>query len=83
MVGRNKFFVPTIVIASVLVLSWAIPTQAQQALLTRAEIYKLLNQVLLQLRNKPVRQAKKADVLVPLDALQTKSKSRAELSKSA
>ncbi len=68
-----------IIVGIILAASWITPALAQQDLLTRAEVYKLLNQVQLLLRDKPPRNAKKADVLVPLDALQTKTRSRAEL----
>jgi hypothetical protein len=68
-----------IIVGIILTASWITPASAQQDLLTRAEVYKLLNQVQLLLKDKPPRAAKKADVLVPLDALQTKTRSRAEL----
>jgi hypothetical protein len=68
-----------ILLGAILTASWITPASAQQDLLTRAEVYKLLNQVQLLLRDKPARNARKADVLVPLDALQTKTRSRAEL----
>jgi hypothetical protein len=68
-----------IIVGMILTASWITPALAQQDLLTRAEVYKLLNQVQLLIRDKPPRTAKKADVLVPLDALQTRTRSRAEL----
>ncbi|BAY09336.1 hypothetical protein [Calothrix sp. NIES-2098] len=74
-----RSLVQKIVVGMILTASWITPALAQQDLLTRAEVYKLLNQVQLLLKDKPPRAAKKADVLVPLDALQTKSRSRAEL----
>ncbi|WP_017652539.1 FecR domain-containing protein [Fortiea contorta] len=67
------------IITSILAVSWITPVLAQQDLLTRAEVYKLLNEVQLLLKDKPPRSAKQADVLVPLDELQTKTRSRAEL----
>ncbi|WP_242046219.1 MULTISPECIES: hypothetical protein [Calothrix] len=68
-----------LIVGICLTASWITPALAQQDLLTRAEVYKLQNQVQLLLKDKPPRAAKKADVLVPLDALQTKTRSRAEL----
>jgi hypothetical protein len=63
-----------------LVLSWLVPAQAQQnPELTRASVYKLLNAVQLMLANQNPRPARQADVLQPLDALQTQARSRAEL----
>lgn len=60
-------------------LSLLIPPLAQANLLTRAEVYKLLNQVqLLPYRQSP-RSAKLADELVPRDALRTGTRSRVEL----
>lgn len=65
---------------TILVVSWLIPAQAQQnSELTRASVYKLLNAVQLLLANQNPRPARKADVLQPLDALQTLARSRAEL----
>lgn len=68
-----------LIIGSILAVSWITPALAQQDLLTRAEVYKLINQVQLLLRGKPPRRAVRADVLVPLDELQTRKKSGAEL----
>ncbi|BAZ08298.1 hypothetical protein NIES4071_01030 [Calothrix sp. NIES-4071] len=63
-----------------LVVSWLIPAQAQQnPELTRASVYKLLNAVQLLLANQNPRPARQADVMQPLDALQTLARSRAEL----
>ncbi|MBD2744513.1 hypothetical protein [Coleofasciculus sp. FACHB-1120] len=67
------------IIASLLQMYGMSPSLAQQDELTRAEVYKLLNNVQLLLRNKPARPAKKADVLAPRDALQTAARARAEL----
>ncbi len=47
--------------------------------LTQAEVYKFERFVDLLLANKPVRQVRLKDALRPLDALQTKARSRAEL----
>ncbi|MEM7555515.1 MAG: hypothetical protein AAF378_15735 [Cyanobacteria bacterium P01_A01_bin.84] len=74
-----KSSVNKLLLATLLALLWNAPVQAQRDLLTRAEVYKILNQVQLLLRNKPARRAKLRDVLVPLDALTTKARSRAEL----
>jgi len=52
---------------------------AQSNVLTRAEIYKLRNQVELQPFNQTARAAKLSDVLVPKDALKTAAASIAEL----
>ncbi|MDJ0737620.1 MAG: hypothetical protein QNJ47_26785 [Nostocaceae cyanobacterium] len=76
---KMRSLIPKLIISSLLAVSWITPVQAQRDLLTRAEVYKLLNQVVLLLREKQPRAAKKADILKPLDALQTKTKSRAEL----
>ncbi|MEO1131558.1 MAG: FecR domain-containing protein [Cyanobacteria bacterium J06639_1] len=48
-------------------------------LLTRAEVYKLVNQVELIPKNQQPRPAQLDDILVPLDSLATKPKSRADL----
>ena len=61
------------------ILSWASPMLAQANLLTRAEIYKLVNQAQLLPKGRSPRPAKLEDVLVPLDALQTAQRSKAEL----
>ena len=68
-----------IIIGSLLSLAnWA-PAQAQQALLTRAEVYKVVNQVQVLLGNRPARTARLSDVLAPQDAVKTAARSRAEL----
>ncbi|MFE1747414.1 hypothetical protein [Coleofasciculus sp. H7-2] len=69
----------SLIISSLLGLSGMAPGLAQQDELTRAEVYKLLNNVQLFLRNKPARPAKKADILAPRDALRTAARARAEL----
>lgn len=68
-----------IVAGNLLDLFLMTPVLAQQQLLTRAEVYRLVNQVQLLLKNQPPRLAKLSDVLIPQDALQTKPRSRAEL----
>jgi hypothetical protein len=60
-------------------LVWLAPSQAQSALLTRAEVYKVVNQVQLLLSDRTPRAAKLADVLAPQDAIKTAARSRAEL----
>lgn len=55
------------------------PALAQPDLLTKAEIYKLVNQAQLMLRNQSPRPAKQADVILPLDAIKTATRSRADL----
>ncbi|MFK8183953.1 MAG: hypothetical protein AB8B99_11310 [Phormidesmis sp.] len=52
---------------------------AQSADLTRAEVYRLQNIVDLLLRNQSARPARIQDILAPRDAMQTGSRSRAEL----
>jgi hypothetical protein len=54
-------------------------TIAQSDVLTRAEIYRLRNQVELEPFNQAARAAKLSDVLVPKDALRTAAASVAEL----
>ena len=55
------------------------PATAQQAMLTRGEVYKLINNVQLLLNNRSPRSARVSDVMVPQDALRTASRSKAEL----
>ncbi|GAC1491355.1 MAG: hypothetical protein NVS2B14_03730 [Chamaesiphon sp.] len=55
------------------------PAIAQQDVLTHASVYNLLNRVQLLLRNQSPRPAKKSDMLVPQDAIETAVRSRAEL----
>ncbi len=76
---KMRSLIPKLILSSLLAVSWITPVQAQRDLLTRAEVYKLLNQVVLLLRRQQPRAARKADILKPLDALQTKARSRAEL----
>lgn len=66
-------------VASTASLMCMAPAQAQADALTRAEVYSLQNDVRLLLRNQAPRAARVEDVLVPLDALQTGTSSRAEL----
>jgi hypothetical protein len=66
-------------IASLISTLMVLPSWAAQELLTRAQVYRVVNQVQLLPSQKPARPAKLSDVMVPLDALQTASKSRAEL----
>lgn len=68
-----------LLIGSLLGLSLITPGLAQQNLLTRAEIYKLANQVQLLLKNQPPRPAKISDILIPQDALRTAARSKVEL----
>ena len=68
-----------LLISSLLGALWLSPATAQQDLLTQAQVYKLVNTVQLLPKNQSPRQAKLSDVLVPLDALKTASRSRAEL----
>jgi hypothetical protein len=70
---------PGIIASSLLSLTWIASAHAQQAALTRAEVYKMSNQVQVLLSNRPARPAKLADVLVPQDAVKTGTRSRAEL----
>lgn len=57
----------------------SIPALADQTLLTRAQVYKLVRTVQILPSDRPARSASLSDVLVPLDALQTGGRSRAEL----
>ncbi len=66
-------------IASLISTLVGLPGWAAQDLLTRAQVYRVVNQVQLLPRQQPARAAKLSDVMVPLDALQTAAKSRAEL----
>lgn len=68
-----------IVTSSFLCLHFVMPGLAQQQLLTRAEVYKIVNQVQLLHKNRPPRLAKPSDVLVPQDALRTAARSKAEI----
>ncbi len=79
MARQIKSFSQVIVAGSVLGLSLMMPVLAQQQLLTRAEVYKLVNQVQLLLNNQSPRPAKLSDVLIPEDALRTTARSKAEL----
>ncbi len=75
---RFGSLIQRIIVGSILTVSWIAPAVAQETL-TRAEVYKLLNQVQLLPKDQSPRPAKTADVLVPLDQLQTKTRSQAEL----
>ena len=68
-----------LIAGSLIGLSWGAPVLAQQDLLTRAEVYKVVNRVQLLLRNRTPRPAKLTDVLAPQDAIQTATRSKAEL----
>ncbi len=68
-----------IIAGSLLSLAWWTPASAQPALLTRAQVYKVVNQVQVLLSNRPARSAHLSDVLVPQDAVKTAARSRAEL----
>jgi hypothetical protein len=72
-------FTTITLIGSILCGSFNLPVAAQQDALTRAEVYRLQNNVQLLLRNQTPRPARLADVLVPLDALRTSASSIAEL----
>ncbi|MCY7276153.1 MAG: hypothetical protein LH702_21050 [Phormidesmis sp. CAN_BIN44] len=69
----------SVIIGSLLGLAWMLPATAQQAMLTRGEVYKLINNVQLLLNNRSPRSARVSDVMVPQDALRTASRSKAEL----
>ncbi len=80
-VRKHRQIVPILtgLIAS---LSWGIgiaPGWAASELLTRAQVYKVVNRVQLLPNQQAARPAKLSDVMVPLDALQTAAQSRAEL----
>lgn len=74
-----RLFGQGIVAGCVLGLSAIVPVLAQQNLLTHAEVYKLVNQVQLLLRNQPPRPAKISDVIIPQDGLRTAARSTVEL----
>lgn len=74
-----KSFSRSIIIGSLLGFTWMVPATAQQAMLTRGEVYKLINNVQLLLNNRSPRSARVSDVMVPQDALRTASRSKAEL----
>jgi hypothetical protein len=77
---KNSFLTFKPIIAGIVAVLWLTPAIAQQnPNLTRAEVYKLANLVDLLLSNQAPRRAKVKDALRPLDALQTKQNSRAEL----
>lgn len=68
-----------LVAGSLLGLALMTPVLAQQRILSHAEVYKLVNQVQLILKNKPPRPARLLDVLIPQDGLETAARSKAEL----
>jgi len=68
-----------IVAAGFLAFAWISPVKAASDLLTRGEVYKLINTAQLLQNNRPVRPARLSDVLVPQDAIRTATRSRAEL----
>jgi hypothetical protein len=75
-----KLLTPRYLLVVFLVLIFANPVLAQSnSELTRAEVYKLQKLVDLLLANKPARQAQLKDSLRPLDAVQTKARSRVDL----
>ncbi len=77
---KISFLTPKPIIAGILAVLWLSPAIAQQnPNLTQAEVYKLANLVDLLLSNKAPRRARVKDALRPLDALQTKQNSLAEL----
>jgi hypothetical protein len=75
-----KLFTPGRLWVTLLILIFANPVLAQSSTeLTRAEVYKLQKLVNLLLANQPARQAQLKDSLRPLDAVQTKARSRVDL----
>ncbi len=76
---KVKSFSRSLIIVSLLGFAWMLPATAQQAMLTRGEVYKLINNVQLLLNNRSPRSARVSDVMVPQDALRTASRSKAEL----
>lgn len=69
MMARQIWLLSQGVAGSLLGLFLMTPLLAQQQLLTRAGVYKLVNQVQLLLKNQPPRLAKLSDVLISQDAL--------------
>lgn len=76
---KMRSFSRSVIISSLLGAVWMMPASAQQSMLTRGEVYKLLNNVQLLLNNRSPRSARVSDVMVPQDALRTASRSKAEL----
>ncbi|AFZ03074.1 hypothetical protein Cal6303_4160 [Calothrix sp. PCC 6303] len=75
-----KLLTPKYFLVMFLILISANPVLAQSnAELTRAEVYKLQKLVDLLLANKPARRAQLKDSIRPLDAVQTKARSRVDL----
>ncbi|PSB30076.1 hypothetical protein [Stenomitos frigidus] len=77
--AQLKFFRWSLMASSLFGMAWATPLLAQPDLLTRAEVYKLVNIVQLLPNNQSPRPAKLSDTLAPLDAIKTATRSRAEL----
>jgi hypothetical protein len=77
--AQLKFFRWGLMTGSLLGLVWATPALTQPDLLTRAEVYKLVNTVQLLPNQQSPRPAKLSDTLAPLDAIKTATRSRAEL----
>ncbi len=76
---KMRSFSRNVITSSLLGAVWMMPASAQQSMLTRGEVYKLLNNVQLLLNNRSPRSARVSDVMVPQDALRTASRSKAEL----
>lgn len=74
-----RSFSRSVIIGSLLGFAWMLPAAAQQTMLTRGEIYKLINSVQLLLNNRSPRSARVSDVMMPQDTLRTASRSKAEL----
>lgn len=68
-----------LIAAGVLAVSSVTPAIAASDLLTRGEVYRLVNQAQLLPNRRPARAARLSDVMVPQDALRTLARSRAEL----
>lgn len=75
----QRSFATEFIASAIVLILGSINAIAQSDLLIEAEIYKLVNQAQLLLKNQPPRPARIADVVQPLDAVKTATSSRADL----
>lgn len=76
---KLSFFSRSLLAGSIVSLLSVSSAWAASDLLTRAEVYKLVNRAQILPNNRPARPARLSDVLVPQDGIQTAARSRAEL----
>ncbi len=76
---KVALFGRSLLVGSLCSAMWMSATSAASDMLTRAEVYRLVNQAQLLPNNRPARPARQSDVMVPQDAIKTASRSRAEL----